>query len=327
MSILALGLLALATLPLTGCGKDKGDDSGATGSNDLVFADANNYSYQATLSVDSVAIQPGADVHVDWSQLTHDLRGRELDPSAVDHVSLIAFSITKDEVLASINNNSLKQSDIRDYRLYDNSVLQASSADLTDFSILGNAFDPTQDLVEREGTWTWAVSLWSREDSRDEILFTLFLTLDPSSDNHDLVFTDDSGSLSFLVDLHSAAALQTVAGASTYSYDWAGATQEASGQDFDTAKGDRLLIGYVAGQDVSYVEDNIMSVLDTADGLYHADTYGLTHVDLAQAVDSRSGAPFGGFTTDGVWLIGIECMTCTSPAPLLLSVVDVAAAN
>lgn len=313
-----LTLAAFLLLPLA-CG-DGDDDTGVEA--ELVYTDDHNYAYEAALEVDTVVVQYAGDVTVDWSALTRDLRGRPLDPSEVDRATLIAFSLPKEDVLASINDNSLSQSDIRDYREFDNGA-GGTSAAFSQFSILGNTFLPESEFIEGEGTWTWAVALWKESDGREEILSTLFVDPDPASDVLRASFTDDTGSLSFEVDLHSATPLSAPSGTGSIAFDWSAATVEASGQPFDTANGDRLLLGHVADATVTDVEAGFLTVLESADELYQADTYGLTRIDLSGATERSSGAAFGGFTADGVWLIGIECTTCTSPAPLILSVVEV----
>lgn len=328
-TLVLLPLLSFSGLALSGllaCG-DKGDDSGTgpTGTPDLVYTDANNYTYMATLEVESLDVQEGADARIDWSGLTVDLRGRTVDPATIDQVALVAFNIEKQEVLDSINDNSLAQSAIRDYRLFENEA-GLTAANMSEFSILGNDFIPAEDfVVHSEATWTWAITLWDENDGRNDILSNIFIVPSPGSPNTDIAMTNDTASLSFAVDLHSAPPLVSVAGSTSYTFDWSAATTEASGQAFDSAKGDRLLIGYVAGGTVAEVEANILTVLDTADALYRMDVFGLTSADLTLATERTTGAAFSGFTTDGVWLIGVECTTCTSPVPLILSVVEVGA--
>lgn len=324
-------LASLCSLPLAlACGDKGGDDSGTpppVGTPDLVYTDAHNYSYLASLEVDSVDLQEGADIRIDWSALTTDLRGRAVDPASIDEVALVAFNLEQAEVLASINDNSLAQSAIRDYRLFQNEE-GVTSATFSQFSILGNDFVPAEDFIVHEGaTWTWSVTLWDEADGRKDILSNIFVVPSPSSGQTEVAITDTTASLAFTVDLHSAAPLVSVAGAAGYTFDWSAATVEASGQEFDSAKGDRLLIGHVAGATVADVEANILTVLDTADELYRMDSYGVTSADLTLATERTTGQAFTGFTDDGVWLIGIECTTCTSPVPLLLSVVEVGVAG
>jgi hypothetical protein len=47
------------------------------------------------------------------------------------------------------------------------------------------------------------------------------------------------------------------------------------------------------------------------------DAYGLSSAALSDCTDA-DGAPFPGFSSDGTWLVGLSCLACSSPAPLLL---------
>ncbi len=324
-SALLLGPLFMA------CGDKGTGDSGAAGdggaitaTSELVYTDANNYSYVADLQIQSQEVAAGADSLVDWSGMSVDMRGRSVDPTGVDRVMLVAFNISKDDVITAINNNSLLQSDVRVYYQFDNTD-GATSASLTDFSILGNDFIPSQDMIEHPGeTWTWLVSTMDEANGRIDVLSTTFVDPLDSSSNQDIAFGNDTAVLDFTVDLHSADALYAIAGEPDTSFNWAGATTEAGGQPFDEAKASRLLIGHIRGATVSDVEANVLTVLDTADELFYADAYGKDEVLLSEAEERTTGATFAGFDTDGVWLVGIECtnQTCLSPAPLLMTVVE-----
>ncbi|RME23472.1 MAG: hypothetical protein D6798_13445 [Deltaproteobacteria bacterium] len=313
------------------CGDKGADDSGATGdggsvdaTSELVYTDANNYSYTADLQIDSQEVAAGADSVVDWSGLAVDMRGRAVDPAGVDRVMLVAFNISKDDVIAAINSNSLLQSDVRVYYQFDNTD-GVTSASLSDFSILGNEFNPAQDMIEHPGeTWTWLVSVMDEANGRIDVLSTTFVDPLDSSSNRDIAFGDDTAVLHFSVDLHSADPLVAIAGEPDTSFNWAAATTEASGQPFDEAKASRLLVGHIRGATISDVEANVLTVLDTADELFYADAYGKDEILLSEAVERTTGANFAGFDTDGVWLVGIECtnQTCLSPAPLIMTVVE-----
>jgi len=80
---------------------------------------------------------------------------------------------------------------------------------------------------------------------------------------------------------------------------------------------------------VAQVEEVFLRVDTEADELYYLSSLdgtpvvqGETDADLMLATDA-DGNPFPGFTTDGIWLLGIECLSCLSPAPLALSIVEV----
>ncbi len=330
--VLSIALPLLGATTMLACG-DKGQDSGGgdvggdggiDATSELIYTDANNYAYTAELTLDTIPVQEGADATIDWSGLTVDMRGRSITATDVDQVFLVAFNISKEDVLTKITANSLLQSDIRDYRQFLNEE-GSSSADFSEFSILGNDFVPAEDFLEHPGeTWTWVVTLMDDSSGRVDVLASVFIEPDGSSSNTAVAFANDTTDLQFSVDLHTAPPLYAIAGEADTSFDWSGATTEAGGQPLDASRTNRLLIGHIGGATLTDVEANVLTVLDTADELYYLDVIGDTEALLSEATERVSGANFSGFDTDGVWLVGIECtlQTCLSPAPLILTVVE-----
>jgi hypothetical protein len=131
--------------------------------------------------------------------------------------------------------------------------------------------------------------------------------------------------LDFDVDLTSAAPIQTTADAPPYTLTWAAVTTDVNGAEFDDLLGDTLRITHLDVPDVASAEAVFLQLDIVADQMYFLDVYGDESVpDLSSAVSLPDGSPFPGFTSDGVWLVGIECtdISCFSPAPLLLAVVE-----
>lgn len=307
-------LLAL----LTAC--DDGADTGLeppTGA--LVLDDAHNYTYSGTVTAEVFPAEPNADVCLDWSALATDLRGRAMTAADVEQVFLIRLGGTPTEVMEALASNTLTQSTVEDYRAFDNDAA-ASGACLSDFAILGNAFDPTTEFVCVEGS-SWLVSLVTT--SGDRMDFRGLAFLDPCAGGGDGTVTidDTTASIDFVADLRSAAPLRAPAGV-TGSLDWSALTTDAIGREIDPELFDRLLIGKIDAADVSEVERLFVRLDEEAAGIWRLDTYGTDHAELAGATDA-SGAAFPGFDTEGVWLVGLECLSCTSPAPAALAVVEV----
>lgn len=289
-----------------------GDETTLTG--DLVMTDDNNYSYTGTLDVVSTDVESATDILVDWSALTTDLRGRAVTPAEVDQLLLIAFGPGQEEILAEISANQLKQSDVHDYRLFMNSA-GVTSASLSEFSVLGNSFVPEDDLIERDDVGTWAIAVQDEVDGRDDILALAFLQPVVGAGVTDLVIDASSTTLDFDATLGDS--LETAEDLD-YTLDWSAVTKQAGGAAFDVLEADRLFIGHTSLTSDEEIEENFVQLLDTADELYRLEVYGETSADLSLAVDD-AGTAFPGFSEGGSWIIGIECTTCTSPAPVLLS--------
>jgi hypothetical protein len=341
--------LALVALPLVlfGCGGDKdegGSDSGTEasggsgggggggtgggggggGSPALAFTDANNYSYEAAFDVEVVDVEASTDATICWDTVTTDIRGRPMDPADMDEVTFVNLNLTVEEVQEAVVANTLTQGNVADYRqlILEDEFAGATCAQLSDFSIIGNPFVPESEFPEDDSN-TWLTTLWNESpDGRNDILMSSVVHPVVGESNHDVTMTSSSAVLDFDADLHSLEALSTSAGLGDYTLDWSAVTVDVSGQEYDVRLGDRLLVGHIDATEIGDVESVFLRLFEEASAIYYLDVYGLTFANLADAA-SLDGTAFTGFTEDGIWLIGVECLTCTSPAPLLLTVVNV----
>lgn len=305
----------LSLLGLLACvGSGDGSDDTAALSGDLVMTDASNYRYTGTLDVDAVPVTAGQDANVDWSALDADLRGRSIVASEMDQALLVAFVSDQEEILANIANNDLAQSDVADYRLFQNTDGRTSVA-LSEFSVLGNDFDPASELVDREGVGSRAVLLQREVDDRMDSATLVFLDVVDSGGEATVVVDDLTARLDFQAQFGDP--LQTRAGLS-YTLDWSAVTLDGGGGSFDPLRADRLFVGHVAEEGEAELQAEFLTLLDEADQIYHEDVYAETWADLGLATDA-SGASFPGFSEGGTWLVGVECTVCPSPAPVLLS--------
>jgi hypothetical protein len=119
-------------------------------------------------------------------------------------------------------------------------------------------------------------------------------------------------------------------------FDWSAVTVDTSDHEWDVRAADKLLIGKLSGG-VKDAEADFLQLDELAEELYTMNVYGQTFAKLVDdgstdQIDQEgnviwpidlNGDSFTGFTEDGTWLMGIECSTCTSPAPLFLTVLEV----
>lgn len=309
-------------LALAACSGDGGKDKDAVEySADLVFEDANNYSYTGELEIELVEVASGGDACADWSGVDTDLRGRPLSPDGVEQVLLVEFNLTPEQIIEKVEVNDLAQSDTQSQWLYFNTG-GASSVCLSDFSIIGNPFDPATYMTENASR-TWLMSLVALPEGRLDILMSQFLVPKASSSNLSIPYANDSSVLTADADFSSMPAIETQEGLGEYTLDWSGVTVDVNGKAFDPLLGDELLVAHYDVSAPADVEDLFLRLDSEAESLYRLNVYGLTYAELTDAEDA-SGNPFPGFTADGVWLVGILCTTCTAPVPLMVGVVSVA---
>lgn len=269
-----------------------------------------------------VNVQSQVDSTVDWSALTTDLRGRPVDPAAIEQVYLVEFvDFTKEELVEKIEANDLYQSDTEEAYIFDNAN-GVTSTPMSTFSILSDEFDPTT-FVEDDSR-VWLVSLINHPDGANDVLQSKFITPLDAESNTRLAFTDNCTTLDVEVNMDDPIPPVTPeGGGNTWTLDWSAVTTDVNGRTWDALLGDKLQIGHFDAEDVSEVEAEFLRLDSEADQFYTLDVFGKTGVaDLSDATDD-SGAAFAGFTTDGVWVVAIACTTCLSPAPMYLAIVDV----
>lgn len=319
----AATLVGLALLGA--CGKGDKDSGGEPLSPDLVMGDENSYSYTGDMTIGSVDVASATDSTVDWCSLTTDIRGRPVVPGEIDRLVLIEVAGTQEEVVALIEGNDLDQEVTVTQWIHINEQADCT-ANLSEFSILANDF-PVDEFVPSENTWLLSATYY--DAGRFDFVMTTFVVPVDGEPNTSVELTDASSTLVVDADLHSLTPMRTGAGLGDYTFDWSAVTKDVYGDPYDDQIGNQVLIGKVPFDDIAQVEEAFLRVDSEAEELYRLNVVdgipvvlGETSADLMAATDA-AGNPFGGFTTDGIWLLGVECTSCTSPAPLLLGVVEV----
>lgn len=329
--------LLMATLALS-CSGGGGKDDTADGVDEcaspgaIVVTDANNYSYAATFDLTVVDVRAQADILVTWNAVTQDIRGRPLDPTTVEEFTFSRVTMTPDELAEAVVSNTLDQGDIADFRQFFPTT--EVEVNISQTSIIGNPLVPETEFLADPGS-TWLATLWkSSPDGRNDILMSVGIRPVDGEVVERVDMTNTSSVLTLDPDLVSLVSPSTCEGL-TYTVDWTGLVNDANGNPFDERSGDRMIIGKVNRDTVEEVEDVFLTLFEEASELYYLDVYGLRYAELNGDVSrvgddglpvvprALDGTPFPGFTKDGIWLIGIECLTCTSPTPLFLTVVDV----
>ena len=285
------------------------------------WGDEHNYSYQAEMTFESWDLPPLVDAQISWSDLSIDLQGRPIEPGNIDQLTLIAFGLSEAELVDAITANSLLQSDVRDYRLLEVADGQ-DSAWLSDFGVLGNDFEPAQSFFASSDEWTWLVSAWDIErNGRDEILTSLHLnTVDKASPSV-VSWTNTSATFEFFPDLQQARRLTVPEDRSALTLKWDRLTDPTTGNAIDSLSVDRLVLMHFNAT-IADLESDFMVELSNADSVYRSDVRGLTEWTLADSSDV-DGEPFTGFSSSGLWVLGLECTGCISPIPVVMTVLEV----
>ncbi len=280
------------------------------GGGDLELTDEHNYTFTGSLGVQEVEVQPETDLTFDWSGVTTDLRQRPFDGS-IDEFALVEPFDDIDTFLEKAVRNQFKQADLQ-YSYLAEPAESATSILASELGIIGNELDVA---LLGDGT-AWLASLNDYPEGRTDLLMSKVIRPTAGSTNTVVSFTDGCTELTYDVDMHSMPAL-TAADGATPILDWSGLTQDVHGNAFDPLLGDELLVARFDAGAVEEVEAQFLQLDSAAAELYRTSVYGETDADLSELQG------FGGFTRDGVWMVGLVNTTALSPVPLALARVEV----
>lgn len=298
-------------LLLAACLNNSGKDG------DIVLTDANNYNYQATLTIESTEVTLGEDFDIDWSGLTTDFLGHEVAATEITQVYLLWFKNLKpDEVAAGLADNSITQTDLDWAATFNTSGQTSVNTSQLDFA--GNPFDASLYLSQDRGTYM--IRLVTGMDQTADTRMVAFVDLSSESTNQSVTVTDASSALDFSVDLQSLTPVTVAADTVPY-VDWSGLTTDGVGAALDFTDLSELWVAGYDGKTTADLESEFLDLELIYTDLYTIGMYGETGLDLGTAVDD-GGAAFTGFTAGTTWLLALRCPDyCTSPAPPFLTVV------
>jgi len=280
----------------------------------LQVADEHQFSYAATVQIDSVDLRAETSAPLRWGELTTDLLGHPVDPlTDLDLISLVAFAdLTQDEVRAAIATDSLPQSEVS---LFVTCEPDVPECPLGDFSLFGQDND-----IERyfeEGSGTWMLTLASGEVAASaQLRKLLFLRPVAGIEEGAASVTDGSSSFTVNADLTGATGLAAPLGVAELEVDWSALTIDGLGLDLQTQRIDQLTLARFGGLTLGDVEADFLNLEQIGDGYWELALDGEATADLSAA--SGPDGPFPGFDGGAPWLLALRCSTCRSPMPLAL---------
>jgi hypothetical protein len=316
---------AILTFPLglLACGGGNGDGENPPAANAHI-ADVNNYVITSSLTIKSLTVKEGGDLHICWSSLTTDLLKHPIDPSQViDHVSFLRIrGVTKAQVQEQFAVGTFNDQKVEAY--FDFIVQDADRtsmcADLSQFQLGGKLINLATDfVVDSTKTYVmmWAQGLSPGAGSKS----MLFLDPDPGSANLDVVAPQGADILTFSADLTSPPQVDIPA-AGPYVVEWTGVTKDGMGQAVKPQNIDGIIVGHY-DMDVAGLQAQALDYEIIANPLYRARVpIGNQSIDLASTA-TADGTPFAGFTpATGTWAIGLLCSQCQVPAPVAVVILN-----
>ncbi len=299
-----------------------------TGNTTVPLTEAMNYEFSSSLSFPPIAVAPDSDITFDWSALTRDLAGRELDANTeINTVNLMLWHLTLEEFQQKLNDDTLAMADLElIVTLYNDA--EETSGNLFSFTTAGMIIDPdmilpfmnVDDYPPAEHTYTAIPA--TGEVLGAGIRTIQAFTLDPASTNTEVTISDDSTVLDFAVDLQTLESISVPLSQATIVLDWSGLTTNAMGETFTRTRITRLAVARY-DRTPTELEVDFPTLVNgdgsvNADQLWEADVPSGSCLSLAEATNG-SGDTFPGIDGDGTWMVALFCGGCSNPAPWFLS--------
>jgi len=293
---------------------DKGEDTALQACGDpCALSDDANFTYDSSMEVTVTQAQPSADLLLDWSALDTDVQGHAVDPdTGVTQVTLVVFKdLTTDEILDGLVHDQIDQTKVNAYFLC---TPTGSTCLLSDFGLGSSKPGVDQYFLEDSGEWLFVLT---GEDGGSRSL--QFAEPSDASSSTDLVWDDQTASLSVDVDLHDSAAVGLPAG-TTVTLDWSGLTRDGIGEALNLDKIDLL---QVARYDLTTteLEEQFFDLKTLASETWSLDVGGVNSADLSQL---EGDTAFPGIDANGTWMLALWCTTCRNPVPKVLARLEVA---
>ncbi len=310
----------VASVALLGCSQTK--DPGPADSGPIVLTNLNNYRTTASLSLPTVVTRSAADLDICWPNLVTDMQCRPVAPQLdIDNVAFLRLlHVTPEQAQVKLATGDISESEIDGYVEF-HTERKATCAKLSQFSSTGTKVDVATGYQESaDGTY---LLLFSRGLQRGVgARGMMFLKPTAASTNTKVDAVPACGALTFAADLSSAAKVP-VKPSGPWIVDWSGVKSDGHGGEIAYSTLDKLLLGYYQGKTVKDIEAKFFDLELMATSLWSLALTGGYTADLSKAVDRHVGMSFTGFwSSDGVWLLGLTCSTCQSPAPVVLTVLD-----
>lgn len=292
----------------------------------LLATEATNYTFSSQLSWNVTSVAPDTELSFDWSDATADLVGRTLDPGQdVGSVEVLLFTLTPDELKASLERDTLQQADLATVLTFypDAGVTNASlfefgspAMPLTEDEI-APFFDPAS---YDPASYTYLALLTEGMVLGEGVQTLQPFQLDPNSTNTDVFLTADSTMLDYDVDLRSHESMIVPQATADMTLDWSELATNAMGDPWQSSVGLEVAVARYS-LSLADLEDDFAHLEAIADDIWRAPALDDETLSLA-ALSNEDGVPFDGIDGEGTWLLGLLCTSCQNPAPLFLTTLE-----
>ncbi|MCA9488477.1 MAG: hypothetical protein KC621_01095 [Myxococcales bacterium] len=281
-------------------------------SGDLVVTEDASFQYEPEWLFAASNVRANTEIFLSWDTKTQDAWGEARAADSYGELVLWKVSGSRTDAMSALAVDDLDAIVTGTWRT---SVAGQTSARLSDLGL-----DPATELAEDAGT-SWLLALVDAQGGRTDVRDGMFLVPMASELGIQVSFPLTTNHYTWTMRFGDQA-LRTDAGKSRYTVDWGALTVDSYGKPFEPSRVDEVFVGRF--DDVVEADDlgaELLVLADVASGWWTVAPSGTSAV-LSDARDAASGT-FPGFEADTSWLVGGRCTTCTGPAPMWLTVVEV----
>ena len=297
----------------------------------VVLTDEMNYAFSSSLSAVTTRVQANADITLDWSGVTEDMQGREMDPLVdVDMLQLMLWRYDEDSFLASINEESLETGRIVAMG-YCDSQNERDACQLLELVSPGGiqlAPEALLEYVDPEiyppSEHVWVIMLATGGVFGQGTRMLAFLQPSKDETSSTVRLTNDSTTLSYTVDLEQLEPISVPQHTGDVTVSWVDADQlttNGMGASWVPTRITDVAIGHYVGYTLAELEEKFLLLGDLASEYYGARLNTGQEVRFSDLVD-ETGNGFPGIDDEGIWLLSLICSSCRNPAPWFLSILS-----
>ena len=294
----------------------------------IVAAEANNYAFKSEIMLHPVTVKSMSDLSFDWGGVTKDFLGHPVNAvNDLNSIFVLLVNLPVAQLETQLDNDTFSQAavQITPPPLF-SPTGQTSGSLFENFTVGGEAVTlsnagPYLDAA----TWTPANSTFALvaqtgPNLGSDIRMLQQFQLDDSSSNTSVTLSNSSTTLTYTANLHSAPPTGVPSGVAGLSLDWSQIQTNALGNPFDPTSITSANVGHYK-QSLSQLETQFLDLQTIAEEFYTVDIPSGTTLDFTTLKDSNNNA-FTGVTSDGVWLVALQCGNCQNPAPWYLTVLE-----
>jgi hypothetical protein len=312
----ALLILLSSTLSpwLSGCGSDSnGSKSNAQ------IRDENNYTVKSDLTIPIEDTQPGADLEVCWDEVATDFMGHDVVPGTDTGIKGVHWGqitrLTEEQIQQQFAIGTFDSTkSVKKIRTFPVTDATTTCAKLSQFHTGESYLVPAQDYIVSVDKYMllFASSQVQGEATRSALF------IKPTEGSNVIKVHGRSGGpeLQFSADFNKPKV--DIPAKGPWVVDWSALTKDCVGVDVVFGNIETILLAYYPGYDTAKLAANALNYDRIPGATYYKATIpgGERSADLAE-VKTEGGQAFTGFTsTDGLWVVALECSKCYLPAPI-----------